>query len=923
MVVGGDDNYNSSVTLKYRKVGDPVFKDGLPLYHVHPDSTLPYVISNQFSGSVLDLRPGTSYEIQLRATDPDGPVDQTFSLIGTTRSVPGDPPNPNIVNVGDAGSFQNALSGAQPGDVIVLANGYYQGPFSLYRQGSAASPLVIRGASEDGVVIDGGGCGDCNVLEVYGSWIHVENLTLQNAQRALKFQTPGAQANVVRRVHTKNSILGITMRENSQDFYIADNTLEGRLLWPLIYSSDGGARADDDGINVQGNGHVVAHNRISGFGDAMKTSQRGARAVDFYGNDVMWTYDNAVELDYAEGNARLLRNRFTNTSDTISAQPIAGGPAYIVRNVAVNIFGEQVKLHTSGGASPNGVFIYHNTFVSSDYALTSQTPTSVYHFAFENNIFFGPPSPGEDMTVDFYAYIEDGLFDYNGYWPDRWFAFNYRTGRLKVFGFAALQAAGLERNGTLLNPRTLANGMVGPSDYTVFYQPQDVGLASDSVALDRAVVLPNINDNFTGTAPDLGALERGCALPIYGPRPNGTDESNEPFGCTADVVPGTMTLLPYSGENQTVGTGSPFLPLQVQVLDFTSKPVAGVQVTFTAPSSGATGAFSGNRSATAVSDGSGIATSPQFVANGIAGTYSVIANATGAQAPASFKLTNVVRSAVAIVAPGTVVYSPGTQTVQVSATVSNAGSPVNTGSVQFSVNGRQIADIRLSNGAATATYQIPAGTPAGTLLTFTAQYSVLIVQSGPPASATGTTPVVKATPTINWTPPAPIAAGTALSSAQLNATANVPGTFQYTPSAGTVLSAGSAQKLSVSFTPSDTVNYNRATAGVSIDVGGAPQFAIGTATLVRDTSGNVSAQVTLTNTGAIAAAGVAVDSATLNQFRVSPAPVPAFTLGPGASTTFTLAFKAWVGPEGNPAALVLLIRSGGVSVSLARRLYLP
>ncbi len=34
-----------------------------------------------------------------------------------------------------------------------------------------------------------------------------------------------------------------------------------------------------------------------------------------------------------------------------------------------------------------------------------------------------------------------------------------------------------------------------------------------------------------GAGPDLGALELGCTLPIYGPRPAGVDESNQSFGC--------------------------------------------------------------------------------------------------------------------------------------------------------------------------------------------------------------------------------------------------------------------------------------------------------------------------------------------------------------------------------------------------------
>src|SRR5262249_38200158 len=66
--------------------------------------------------------------------------------------------------------------------------------------------------------------------------------------------------------------------------------------------------------------------------------------------------------------------------------------------------------------------------------------------------------------------------------------------------------------------------------------------------------------------------------------------------------------------------------------------------------------------------------------------------------------------------------------------------------------------------------------------------------------------------------PADITYGTALGATQLNATANTPGTFVYTPVSGTVLSAGAAQTLSVTFTPTDTANFTTATKTVSINV---------------------------------------------------------------------------------------------------------
>jgi uncharacterized repeat protein (TIGR03803 family) len=54
-----------------------------------------------------------------------------------------------------------------------------------------------------------------------------------------------------------------------------------------------------------------------------------------------------------------------------------------------------------------------------------------------------------------------------------------------------------------------------------------------------------------------------------------------------------------------------------------------------------------------------------------------------------------------------------------------------------------------------------------------------------------------------WNTPAPIVYGTRLGSTQLDATASIPGTFVYSPSAGTRLHAGS-HTLTVVFTPSDS-----------------------------------------------------------------------------------------------------------------------
>ena len=72
-------------------------------------------------------------------------------------------------------------------------------------------------------------------------------------------------------------------------------------------------------------------------------------------------------------------------------------------------------------------------------------------------------------------------------------------------------------------------------------------------------------------------------------------------------------------------------------------------------------------------------------------------------------------------------------------------------------------------------------------------------------------------PVIIWNAPTPITYGTALSTTQLDATANVAGTFTYAQATGAVLNAGT-QTLSTTFTPSDTQTYSSATASVQLTV---------------------------------------------------------------------------------------------------------
>ncbi len=118
------------------------------------------------------------------------------------------------------------------------------------------------------------------------------------------------------------------------------------------------------------------------------------------------------------------------------------------------------------------------------------------------------------------------------------------------------------------------------------------------------------------------------------------------------------------------------------------------------------------------------------------------------------------------------------------------------------------------------TYQPALGTilNAGNGQTLTLSFTPDDTSNFSTASRTVMMNVGKATPAITWVTPLAIEQGTALSAAQFNATANVPGTFTYTPPLGTVLSAGSGQILSLNFTPADTTNFFAVDRSVTLNV---------------------------------------------------------------------------------------------------------
>jgi hypothetical protein len=281
--------------------------------------------------------------------------------------------------------------------------------------------------------------------------------------------------------------------------------------------------------------------------------------------------------------------------------------------------------------------------------------------------------------------------------------------------------------------------------------------------------------------------------------------------------------------------GAPFV---VIVKDPEGKPISNLTVTFTAPSSGASGTFVGGVN-TAITNASGIATSTAFTTNGVAGFYSVRASAPSITGAANFSLSNTPGPPATITAIS-VPQSTAINTTFLSPVVAMvkdiAGNQLNGATVTFTVlgsTGGQGATFAGGVDTATATtfYMGEANSPALTANGIPGTYSVVASVAGVTetasfllsntATAAANVVVVSGTPqstTILQAFGAPLVAkvtdrgGNPVSGAAVSFLAPgsfASGTFQDGFNADTELTNGNGVATSTTFTANTTAgNYS-------------------------------------------------------------------------------------------------------------------
>src|SRR5689334_6997711 len=81
--ITGDANRNRRVTVAYKPARETAWREALPLLRIGGEQigrdkeNLKYIVPEGFAGSILNLKPGTEYNVRLTLSDPDGASGET------------------------------------------------------------------------------------------------------------------------------------------------------------------------------------------------------------------------------------------------------------------------------------------------------------------------------------------------------------------------------------------------------------------------------------------------------------------------------------------------------------------------------------------------------------------------------------------------------------------------------------------------------------------------------------------------------------------------------------------------------------------------------------------------------------------------------------------------------------------------------
>ncbi|MCI0512673.1 right-handed parallel beta-helix repeat-containing protein [candidate division KSB1 bacterium] len=280
---------------------------------------------------------------------------------------------------------------------------------------------------------------------------------------------------------------------------IEKNTLWENSIYNWPWDDVKGSYHEGAAIAMEaGRGNVIRQNTISGFFNGITVAywddlydSTWNNDTDIHDNYLHHIADDCIEPEGTCINLRIWKNQMHDCTVGISLAPITMGPAYVWRNTIADFTLTSFKFsaNTSGPC-----YLYHNTASTSHSetnGLVSSGPWQ--NVIFRNNIIEGTVYAIEDRHLNGTA-----NFDYDNLYttdPNRFVKWDdQRYSSPKELYHATRQEE---------HALSAASNFVDPQQF-------NFRLDAKSPNIDRGTVIPNINDEFQGNAPDIGAFEFGA-----------------------------------------------------------------------------------------------------------------------------------------------------------------------------------------------------------------------------------------------------------------------------------------------------------------------------------------------------------------------------------------------------------------------------
>jgi len=497
-----DNTDGGEAKVRFRVQGDATWREALPLWYPERDQ--------EFRGSLVNLRPGTTYDIELAS-----PSGEKASLTAATRD-----------------------EQFPVGKTTYLPGGERDQPVRITEPGTPDAWHLVTPTPGTKTVVDVFNLHD-HCVEIAADYVIVRGLELKNAGRHAVLIRKGVRNVVVEDCHM---------------------TLWGRVggarVWGIFHGSDSGvyAEAGAGGLVLQRNliehprsgsndwesghpdgpqgitlwnssgGNVIRYNEIrstedhgynDGIGGGSNFSFEGSpnRDSDIYGNIITHCWDDAIESEGANMNVRIWGNYIDRTFVFVATAGTSKGPIYIYRNVfgasrishqdpsggtILKTAGVRRTLTLDGKVVPGDWgrrYIFHNTTLQPHGALNVFSGHGVCNTITRNNIFRvrgdGYPSrsdsgPPNDLRNDLTGGYLAGGFVRSMFVP---------SDRLEWFLAATAP--------------TIQWGRIEYSRSGKDFAITDPLVQVANPALDKGACVPGFNDDYQGAAPDIGAFENG------------------------------------------------------------------------------------------------------------------------------------------------------------------------------------------------------------------------------------------------------------------------------------------------------------------------------------------------------------------------------------------------------------------------------